>query len=330
MLYYKSNNYDPHYNLALEEYLFEKAGENDELFMLWRNRPAVIIGRNQNAAEEVNADYIAENSIDVVRRMTGGGAVYHDFGNINFTFISGTSKVEAFDFSMFLNPLIRVCSQMGIRAEFTGRNDVTINGKKISGNSQHIRNTKLLHHGCILLDADLYAAENALNVDADKFRSKSIKSVKSRITNINAEAKTPASIMQFMDMLKKEVESERRETLQTLTLSKCDLANIEHLKENKYNSWSWNYGSSPQYNKRVRRRFDAGSVTAEMLVDKGVLLSIKFYGDFFSEYDISEFENQLTGTRADDIARKIKEIYTEKYIRGVSGDELAVLLSSNS
>lgn len=329
MYYYESDNHDPHYNLALEEYLFHKVNIDEELFMLWQNRPAIIIGKNQNTAEEVNMNYIKNNTVDIVRRMTGGGAVYHDLGNVNFTFISGASGENTFDFKGFLYPLLRVCARMNLDAEFTGRNDVTINGKKISGNSQHRNGNKLLHHGCILLKSDLTAATQALNVDHEKFSSKSIKSVRSRITNINDETETPATVRRFMDMLKEEVEIERNEKLQKLILKPNDLVNIEYLKKHKYDAWTWNYGKSPRYNKKVKKRFDSGTVMAQMMVFKGILSSIKFYGDFFGEADISELEKQLAGTHADRLTEKIENMDIEKYIKGVSGKELAALLNSN-
>lgn len=184
MIYVKSNSTKPQFNLALEEYVFEHLDEYGEIFMLWQNEPSIIVGKHQNTIEEINTKYVKENNINVVRRLSGGGAVYHDLGNLNYTIISKDEGSKGFDFKTFSQPVIDVLADLGIRAEFTGRNDIVIGDQKFCGNAQYMKKGKVLHHGAILFDTELDVLGKSLKVSKDKIASKGVKSVRSRVTNI--------------------------------------------------------------------------------------------------------------------------------------------------
>ena len=175
---------DPTFNLAFEEYVFESMDQNETYFMLWQNDHAIIVGKHQNTIEEINQDFVKEQGIKVVRRLTGGGAVYHDLGNLNFTFIVNNDSGKPFDFQSFTRPVVKALQSLGVNAEFNGRNDITIDGKKFSGNSQYAKRGRVLHHGTVLFNSKLDTVQNALKVKKDKIESKGVKSVKSRVTNI--------------------------------------------------------------------------------------------------------------------------------------------------
>ena len=191
MLCIYNKNTNPYFNLACEEYILKEF--NEECFMLWRNSPCIVVGKNQNTLSEINKDYVDKNNITIVRRLSGGGAVFHDLGNINFTFIS--NQKETFnDFKRFTVPIIDALKQLNVNAEFSGRNDLTIDGKKFSGNAQYCYKNRVLHHGTLLFSANVKDISQSLNVKEKKFEGKAVKSVKSRVTNISSHLKSPMKV----------------------------------------------------------------------------------------------------------------------------------------
>jgi len=184
MKYIFNPSTDPHFNLALEEYVMTNCKDGETYFLLWQNEPSIIIGKHQNTVEEINSSFVKDNNIHVVRRLSGGGAVYHDLGNLNFTFIIGSGKEGMFDFGKFTQPIVKMLQSRGVNAELNGRNDLTIEGKKFSGNSQYIKNNRLLHHGTLLFNSNLEDVAKALMVSGEKIESKGVKSIRSRVTNI--------------------------------------------------------------------------------------------------------------------------------------------------
>ena len=193
---------DPYLNLAIEEYLFRNT--TDDIFMLWQNEPTVVIGKNQNVYAEINREYTKEHNIKIARRITGGGAVYHDLGNVNYTFISSRNK-EGIDFKYFTAPIIDALKAIGVNAELSGRNDITVNCKKISGNAQYSTDTRTLHHGTLLFDSDLSVLSSALNVDEEKIRSKAISSTRSRVINIKDLILENYKTDEFIDIIKNHI-----------------------------------------------------------------------------------------------------------------------------
>ena len=184
MIYIESKSNDPRYNTALEFYAFNELAKKDDVFMLWINSPCIVVGKNQNTTEEVNQRFCDDNDIKIVRRVSGGGAVYHDLNNLNYTIISNGRSGEEFDFKSFSQPVIDALASLGVKAEFTGRNDLEIDGQKFCGNAQYVRSGRIMHHGCLMFDVDTSVLANALKVSKDKIESKGIKSVRSRVTNI--------------------------------------------------------------------------------------------------------------------------------------------------
>ncbi|MDD4803255.1 MAG: lipoate--protein ligase [Syntrophomonas sp.] len=318
-----NKNKDPYFNMALEEYTVKYLPPEDDYFILWQNQPAVIIGRNQNTVAEINSPYIKEQGIHVVRRMSGGGAVYHDYGNLNFTFVVNENKDFA-NFEKFTRPVIRTLARLGIESENNGRNDITIAGKKFSGNAQFKYRDRLLHHGTILFNSNLEEMVEALNPGAEKISSKGIKSVRSRVTNINEHLSYPVSIEEFKQMLTAEVFNEEGSNRSSI-LSDNDLQAINSLRNTKYTSWEWIYGTSPAYNLKKTRTFSWGNIEVLLEIKHGLICGCKIFGDFFSALEIAELESGLTGIRyaEPDIRKFLTEIDIRTFFP--SSDESEIL-----
>ena len=232
MVYLESHSTDPYFNLALEEYIFEHMDRSRQYFLLWQNDRTIVVGKYQNTVEEINQSYVEAHGIRVARRLSGGGAVYHDKGNLNFTFIVDQADNADFNFNVFVVPVLRTLERFGVTAAFNGRNDLTIDGQKFSGNSQYARHGRLLHHGCIMLDSNLTNVADALKVKQAKFDSKSVKSVRSRVTTINAHAPRPISMEEFKAALRAGIlESDG---LEPRTLTPEELAAVKRLRDEKY------------------------------------------------------------------------------------------------
>lgn len=325
MVFLESTSTDPYFNLALEEYVFEHMDRKKEYFMLWQNYHTIVVGKYQNTAEEINQQFVDEHNIRVVRRLSGGGAVYHDKGNLNFTFIVDQAPDAEFNFKVFVVPVVRALEKLGVKAEFNGRNDITINGQKFSGNSQYMRHGRLLHHGCIMLDSNLTTVADALKVKDAKFDSKSVKSVRSRVTTINANAPWHISMDEFKSTLRK-CALENGE-MEVYTLTEQDIAAVNRLRDEKYATWEWNYGRSPEYDLRVERKFDAGLVTIHLQAESGRIKQIHFSGDFFGNGEISELENAMISLRLDDhLEQNLNPLNIGYYINGVSAQDIANML----
>ena len=325
MKYLESHSTDPYFNLALEEHLFNTLPEGVSCFMLWQNENAVVVGKFQNTAEEVNQDYVDAHHIRVARRLSGGGAVYHDRGNLNFTFIVNRDQAPDYNFRLFAQPVVQALARFGVQAEFTGRNDLTIRGMKFSGNSQYIFRNRLLHHGCIMLDSNVTQVADALKVRPAKFESKAVKSVRSRVTTINAQAPAPISMEDFKAALKECAMASGE--LEPFALTREDLAAVQALRDGKYATWEWNYGFSPAYGVRREMKFPGGLVTAHLQAEKGRIQAVRFYGDFFGSRDLGELERALEGLPLDEhLAEALTGLQVGEYMNGVTPQELARLL----
>jgi lipoate-protein ligase A len=306
MLYIKNESNNPYFNLAMEEYLFNLE-DNKNYMLLWQNEPTIVVGKYQNTAEEINSEYVKEKGIHVVRRITGGGAVYHDLGNLNFTFISKGTEKKEFDFKKFTMPIIKALGKIGVEAELSGRNDITIDQKKFSGNAQYVKQGKVLHHGTLLFNSRMEELAKALKVSEDKFQSKGIKSVRSRVTNISDYLSHNITVSEFKELLLKYMLDEDEELIED-QLSEADLNGIKYLMDRKYMTWEWNYGFSPEFNVKQGKRFNGGKVETLINVKQGIIQGIKFYGDFFGSENPEEIEALLTGKRyMEDEIRKVLE-----------------------
>ncbi|NLL49270.1 MAG: lipoate--protein ligase [Firmicutes bacterium] len=323
-----NENTDPRINLAVEEYAINYLDPSQDYAILWQNEPAVIVGRNQNTIAEVNAPYIKEHGIHVVRRLSGGGAVYHDFGNLNFTFIVDAQKSVVSNFEYFTKPVIDALAYLGVKAEFTGRNDITINGQKFSGNAQYWSKNRLLHHGTIMFNSDLSVVQEALNVKADKIQSKGVKSVRSRVTNILPHLPKPVTIEEFKETLWRFLipDSAKKEDV----LTEEDWAIIRDLKDRRYNLWDWNYGASPESDVEKEERFAGGKLELKFNVTDGVIQDMNIFGDFFGRNNVHQFAKLLNGHdyRENVIAELLETVEFEDYFIGITRDDFLHCLFS--
>ncbi|CAM2736804.1 lipoate--protein ligase [Clostridium sporogenes] len=318
----KSTN--PFFNLALEEYLLKNVDIKEDYFILWQNEPTIVIGKYQNTLKEINMNFVRDNNINVVRRNSGGGAVYHDLGNINFTFITKYDEKHLLDFKTFTNPVVYSLGKLNVKAQLSGRNDILIDGRKISGNSQHIYKDRFLHHGTLLFNSELENLVKALNVDNDKIISKGIESIKSRVTNIKEHVKEDIFMEKFKKILIENIFIWNKSSLKEYNLTSDQIASIEKLMKEKYMTWQWNYGESPEFNYRNSKRFQGGKLEVLLNIVEGHINECKIYGDFLGVMDVSEIEKKIIGVKYGEeyIEEFLKEIDINKYFGTLCFDEI--------
>jgi lipoate-protein ligase A len=325
--YIESSSTDPRYNLALEQFVFDSLDRQHSYFMLWQNDNSIIVGKHQNTIAEINTSFVNEHKINVVRRLSGGGAVYHDLGNLNFTIITD-AQGASIDFASFCRPIQKALVSFGVPVEISGRNDMTVEGKKFSGNAQYIKEGRVMHHGTILYDSDLGILSKALNPGDDKIESKGIKSVQSRVTNIRPYMKANMPVTEFWLALKSYMISDF--DMKEFPFNEEHSAAVESLKEKVYSDWNWNYGKSPAHTVQKIRRIE-GCGKIEILLDvakNGIIKNISFYGDFFSNRDLAELSGILTGhyLEYNEIKNLLKEIDINEYFRALDCDNFIALL----
>jgi lipoate-protein ligase A len=299
MLCIKRTNTNPYYNLATEEYVLHQFKE--DTFMLWRDEPSIIVGKHQNTLAEINVDFVKEKNIPVVRRLSGGGAVFHDLGNLNFTFTQKGNKDELIDFKKYTKPIIDVLRNLGVNARFEGRNDLTIDGKKFSGNAEHVYKNRLLHHGTLLFSSQMTDLSDALKIGEAKYKDKAVKSVRSRVTNISdhlPEEYKNLSVLDFKNQVMDHIINFYPDT-ELYELSEEDDKAIRNLMDEKYETWAWNFGYSPKYNFQKIIKTDGGTIELNLDVHDGVIKKVKFFGDYFNEKPTAEMEALLLGVNHD-------------------------------
>lgn len=321
-------NKDPRVNLAIEEYLIRNVAPRDEILMFYINQPSIIIGRNQITVQEINVDYVEEHGIIVVRRLSGGGAVYHDLGNLNFSFIAPNSPDNFHNFQKFTQPVVDVLRSMGVPAELSGRNDVLVEGKKISGNAQYVSGPHMVSHGTLLWNTDLSRVGASLKVKPAKFESKGIQSVRSRVANITEYLPgNPPDIMQFRQMIIDGVFGGGQ--VNEYKLTESDWEGIHEISQERYQSWDWNYGKSPAFAINRETRYGGGTIEAWLDVGKGgVIENIRFFGDFFGQRDVAELESLLKGCLYEPKGLKecLRDVDISNYFVNFSSEELIRLL----
>jgi lipoate-protein ligase A len=324
MIFIRNESTNPYFNLALEEYVLNHMDVNNDYFLLWQNEPSIIIGKHQNTIEEINVQFVKEHNIHVVRRLSGGGAVYHDLGNLNFTFVVKNSESNQFNFKKFTEPVIRALENLGVRAEFNSRNDLTIDGKKFSGNAQYMKQDRLLHHGTLLFSSELEQLVKALHVVDEKIISKGIKSIRSRVTNISDFLSDQIPIQGFKELLLQHMFQEK---LQEYTLTQKEVEEVKEIMEKRYLTWEWNYGVSPKFNIKKEKRFERGKVEVLLDIEDGIIGNFKMYGDFFSNREIHELEKRFVGLKYHEEALKscIETLEVGQYLNGISKEELISL-----
>ena len=326
MLIIDSPSNNAYFNIASEEFLM-KQYPGEEIFLLYVNAPSIIVGKFQNTLAEINLDYVQERNIKVVRRMSGGGAVYHDHGNLNFSFHVPHRDQDFFDFSQFTQPVVDMLNELGVPAELKGRNDLLVDDKKFSGNAKLSRHGKIVQHGTILIDSEMSVLAEALKVNPLKFVDKATKSTRARVTNLMSylpEGTTPET---FRTMLIEYMLKEN-EGAKIHEFTKDEIIQIEQLVEEKYSTWDWNFGFSPDYNFTRAIKIPAGFIEAHIDVTRGgTMQKVKIFGDFFASEPIEEFEQKLIGQKHDIefLKEYLQEIDLQQYFGNVTAEEILPL-----
>ncbi|MCD8083535.1 MAG: lipoate--protein ligase [Clostridiales bacterium] len=326
MRYLESPFTDPALNLALEEYAFRFLDRGREYFMLWQNDRSVIIGRHQNAREEVNLSYARQNGIPVVRRLSGGGAVYHDLGNLNFTYIVDGEQPEL-SMERFAQPLLSACRAFGIEARLQGRNDLTVGGRKFSGNAAYQEDGRTLHHGTVMIAVDQTAMSEALQAGAAKVTSAGVSSVRSRVVNLSECTEAPLSVAMFArEFRKRALETDAPDRR---CWSAAELREVRKLAAGRYATWEWNEGSFPGYSLEQSVRVEGcGLLRIGMDVQAGVIEALSVRGDFLGGGPVEIVEAALTGCRLErrELAGRLEQLPLRRYLYGVSPEAFADLL----
>ncbi|MCM3178690.1 lipoate--protein ligase [Cytobacillus horneckiae] len=318
---------DPRINLAIEEYALKHLDINESYLLFYINEPSIIIGKNQNTIEEINTEYVEANSLHVVRRLSGGGAVYHDLGNLNFSFITKDDGESFHNFLKFTEPVIKALKKMGVNAELSGRNDLTVDGRKISGNAQFSTRGRMFSHGTLMLDSEIENVVSALKVKKDKIESKGIKSIRSRVANISEFLNEKITIEQFREILLKNIFEDSKD-IPEYKLTEEDWKEIDKISKERYQNWDWNYGKSPKFDYEHSHRFPVGSIDIRINVNKGEIKECKIYGDFFGVGDVSEIEEKLAGVRYEksEIEKALADVEIKHYFGNVTKDEFINLV----
>ncbi|MDP3114001.1 MAG: lipoate--protein ligase [Candidatus Cloacimonadaceae bacterium] len=318
------SNFAP-FNIATEEFILKNLDQ--DVFLLYRNTPSIIVGKHQNTLSEINYDYVRQHAIPVVRRMTGGGTVFHDMGNLNFCFIMQEISNDARSFEKYTLPVISALKSLGIDARLEGRNDLTINGLKFSGNARGVFGGKVLQHGTILYSSQMADLSSALQFNPLKFKDKAVKSIRARVTNVCDHLSEPLELDAFIALIHNEVRSLFADAVDHEFSSK-ELDAIQELVDSKYDTWEWNYGSSPKFNHRGAIRCTAGTIEIYTEIEKGRIADIRVFGDFFGTRDPSEFEDALKGTlhREDEVIKVLETMPLDEIFGLVTPLELSKAL----
>ena len=320
---------NPYFNIALDAWLVRSAKPGQEYVMLWQNEPAVILGRFQNTYEEVDVDFAEAHQIAIVRRISGGGAVYQDLGNMNFSLIAETRLHPFNDYEAFTRPVLDTLLEFGVKAELTGRNDITIEGAKFSGNAQFRSGTHVLHHGTILFDEDLEVVPKVLTPPTDKIASKGIKSVRSRVTNVRPHLPPGTTMKDVQERLLHHIGRHNGGIAGTLVIGPDEAAAVDREVQARFGQWDWNFGASPPFNFRNRVRFPKGAVEVRLDASHGRIQSAKIYGDFLADRDIGPVEGALVDIPFSrrSMEEALAQLDVPTYLGGITGDELLEVLS---
>lgn len=320
-------HYDPMINLAIEEYCLKYLDPEETYLLFYINQPSIIIGKNQNTIEEINTKYVEDNGIKVVRRLSGGGAVYHDKGNLNFSFITKDDGDSFHNFKKFTEPVIKALEKLGVKAELSGRNDIMADGRKISGNAQFATRGRIFSHGTLLFDSEIEHVVSALNVKKEKIESKGIKSIRSRVANISELMDQKMTTEEFRKILLSYI-FDTNGDVPEYRLTEKDWEKIHEISRDRYQKWEWNYGRSPKFNLQHSKRFPAGSIDLRLEVKKGIIQDCKIFGDFFGVGDIADIEKRLIGQKYDrkTISDVLEDMDMRHYFGNVSKEDFLDLI----
>lgn len=335
MYYHNMESRDIGVNLATEQYLMNAKNFDEPLLLFYYQDPCIIVGRNQNTLEEINQDYVTREHITVTRRLSGGGAVFDDLGNLSFSFVVDRNDARFGDFKAFTKPIVDALKDMGATGvEVSGRNDILVDGKKFSGNAMYVKDDKMFSHGTLMLDVDQSVVAHALNVPADKMASKGIKSVRSRVTNLKPYLDPQyqsLNVPEFRDLLIKKVfgvDDLAAIADKEYQLTDEDRTAIQDLVDKYYHNWDWVYGKSPEFTVKRRQHFDFGTIDARILVTAGKISQLTFFGDFFGEQPAADLADKLIGTRYDaaSLETLVKTVNISDYFAGMDTERFVKFL----
>ena len=320
---------DAHLNLALEEHILRNRMGDDDLLLFYVNAPAIIIGRNQNTVEEVNSEVVAARGIHVVRRVSGGGAVYHDLGNLNFSFMTRDVHNRFNRYDRFNGPVVDVLRELGVPAVIGGRNDIIADGRKISGNAQFAMPDRMLSHGTLLLDSNLDDVTTSLRPKPGKVESKGVKSIRSRVANISEFLSTPIDVTELRERIIERIFGTRdRATLPLLALDEGDWNAVRDLVGRKYGTMAWNYGENPRSNVQRAQRFAGGEIDVRIEVQEGRIAGLRLFGDFMGRHDVDTLETLLKSVLYEraSILDALGDVDLTEFFSGITRDEVLSMI----
>ena len=325
MRYLKNPSTNPYYNMAFDEYCLESLPIDEPVFFLWQNKPAVIVGYNQEVNTEVNLDYLKEKGIDLVRRVTGGGAVYHDLENLNYTIVGRSEDLER-DYPEYAALMMKALQALGVPATLSGRNDILVDGKKVSGFAKRVCKNRLMVHGTLMYNVDVDVLTHVLNPSKTKLQSKGIASVRSRVTNLCNYLPELSDIQAFKNRLEEILSNNYSDA--EYKLSEADLANIQQLTDEKFATWEWNYGRSPKATLVHSARLACGTVEIHLTLAENRIASCRFGGDFLGNLPASDIEKALTGIpyEINEIRKCLSKLEISRYFDRVSADNLLEMM----
>lgn len=338
MQYIAMDTKDIRTNLATEQYLMNSGKMTPPFMLFYIEGPCIIVGRNQNTMEEIDPEYCREHNITITRRLSGGGAMYQDFGNMCFSMVVPAKDQKFGDFKSMVQPVVDGLKEMGAsNIEVTGRNDIVLDGKKFSGNAMYTRDGKTFSHGTCMFDVDTDVVASALRVPKDKIESKGIKSVRSRVVNIKPYLKEEYRNMdtfQLRDELIKKIWKtntiEEAEENYAYVLDDEDKKEIAKLEQEIYYNWDWVYGKSPKFTVQRRKHFAGGTIDARFNIENGTIENVVIYGDFFGPENVDELQDELKGTKypQEKIKEKLNALDLSRFFAGIPQDEITELLST--
>ena len=325
MRYIKNPSTNPYYNMAFDEYCLEGLPMDEPVFYLWQNRPAVIVGFNQEVNTEVNLDYLKENGIDLVRRVTGGGTVFHDLGNLNYTIVGRSEDLER-DYPEYASIMAKALQSLGVPATLSGRNDILVEGRKVSGFAKRVCKNRLMVHGTLMYNVDVDVLTKVLNPSNTKLQSKGIASVRSRVANLCDYLPEIPNIQTFSNRLEEILSCNNADT--EYQLSDTDLANIQLLTDKKFATWEWNYGRSPKATLTHSSRLACGTVEIHLTLTENRISSCRFGGDFLGNLPATDLESALIEVIYDteNIQKRLSSFTISDYFDRVSMEELIKLI----
>ena len=325
MKFLRNSETDPYYNMAFDEYCLESLAIDEPVFYLWQNRPAVIVGLNQEVNTEVNLDYLRQNNIVLARRVSGGGAVYHDWGNLNYTIVGRSEDLER-DYPEYAGLMMQALRKLGVQAELSGRNDILVEGKKVSGFAKRVSKNRLMVHGTLMYDVNLDVLTQSLNPPATKLQTKGIASVRSRVTNLREHLPEIKDIQDFKNRLEKALSNDYADEEYKLSVS--EIEDIRTLANEKFGRWDWIYGRSPRATLTHSARLSCGNIEIHLTLNENRIASCRFGGDFIGNLQTSDVEMRLIGVSYDvlSIEKCLSEIEVSDYFDGVKEADLIHLI----